>query len=131
MIAYEFSTEVTKSRTLPIPLTTAPTLQAGAQVRVILLVEEAEPQHNHNEPAELQASSLRQLVDAIKQLPQTPSRELQPESGLLGKHLVELEQEIDPTFDVEQWLQEWDQVEATIKRESLARESRILSEMDE
>ena len=49
----------------------------------------------------------------------------------MGKHLTELELEIDPTFDVDKWLQEWDEVEIAIKQESLARESRILSEMRE
>jgi hypothetical protein len=64
-------------------------------------------------------------LDEIKQMPKT-SVHLQPESRLLGKHLTELELEIDPTFDVNKWLQEWDGVEMAIKQESLARESRIL-----
>ncbi len=132
MVAYEFSTEVTKSRMLTIPITTAPTLQIGAQVRVILLVEEDDRQNDHSEGEEVQGSSLQQIVDAIKRMPKEPLLlQVQPESGLLGKHLAELEQEIDPTFDVYEWIGESERVEAEIKRESLARESRLLSQMNE
>ena len=47
MVAYEFSTEVTQNRTLAIQATTAPTLHPGAQVRVILLVEDNGQQNGH------------------------------------------------------------------------------------
>jgi hypothetical protein len=130
MIAYEFSAEVTKNRTLTIPATTAPRLEAGTHVRVILLMEESAHENSGNEQEARQNESLQLIVDEIKQMPKT-SIQLQPESGLLGKHLTELELEIDPTFDVDKWLQEWDGVEMAIKQESLARESRILSEMRE
>jgi hypothetical protein len=130
MIAYEFSAEVTKSRTLTIPATTAPELEAGAHVRVILLVDENDHENRYNEQEGRQNASLQQIVDEVKQMPKTPVQ-LQPESGLLAKHLLELELEIDPTFDVDKWLQEWDRVEMAVKQESLARESRILSEMRE
>lgn len=48
MVAYEFSTEVTLNRMLAIPATTAPALYPGAQVRVILLVENNGQYNGHN-----------------------------------------------------------------------------------
>lgn len=48
MVAYEFSTQIGKNRTLEIPATTATALHPGAQVRVILLVENNGQPIGHN-----------------------------------------------------------------------------------
>lgn len=128
MVAYEFLTEITASRTLPIPAMTAPSLPIGAQVRVILLVEEDSSQNGAAKTAETHFAALQQIVAEIQRSPKSPNLPWS-DSGLLGQHLAELETEVDPTFDVESWLQEWDQIEAAIKQESLDREMRLLQDV--
>jgi hypothetical protein len=57
------------------------------------------------------------------------SANIKPASGLLGKHLAELEEELDPTFDIAGWLSEWDRVEAEMKKASLTHEAQELEEI--
>lgn len=128
MIAYEFSTEVTDHRTLLIPENYAQILPTGASVRVILLVKENSSMNGYRDAPTIELPSLEEIVAEIKQLPPNPNN-VRPGSGLLGKHLVELEKEYDPTFDSNAWLREWDQLEADMKSESLAHEARNLAEM--
>ena len=129
MVAYEFAAEVTAGRALIIPEDYAKTLHVGAPVRVILLVKENGTMNGHRNAPTIESPSLEEVVAEIKLMPPNPNN-VRPGSGLLGKHLVELEQEYDPTFDSNAWLREWDQLEADMKRESLAHESRELAEMN-
>lgn len=99
MVAYEFSTAVTLEHTLVIPEDYARTLPVGEPVRVILLVKENGYQNGHEQESAIEPSSLEELVAEIKRMPPNPAN-IKPASGLLGKHLVELEQEYDPTFDI-------------------------------
>lgn len=128
MVAYEFSTEVTIGRTLVIPEDYAKTLRTGESVRVILLREENGYQNDQQEEPISGFSSLEELVAEIKRMPPNPAN-IKPGSGLLGKHLAELEQEYDPTFDIDAWLSKWDQVEEDMKKASLAHEAHELEEM--
>lgn len=128
MVAYEFSAAVTAERTLVIPEDFAKTLPVGESVRVILLVEENGHQNGHQEEPTTGSSSLKEIVAEIKRMPPNPAN-IKPASGLLGKHLAELAQEYDPTFDIDSWLSEWDRVEAEMKQASLANELHEIEEM--
>lgn len=128
MVAYEFSTAVTDERTVVIPEDYAKVLSVGKPVRVILLLEDNHDQNGHQAEPTSGFSSLEELVAEIKQMPPNPAN-ITPASGLLGKHLAELAQDYDPTFDTDAWLSEWDRVEAEMKKASLANEAHELEEM--
>lgn len=128
MVAYEFSTAVTHDHTLVIPEDYARTLPVGEPVRVILLVKENGYQNGYQEESTGEPSSLEELVAEIKRMSPNPAN-IKPASGLLGKHLAELEQVYDPTFDIDGWLSEWDRVETEMKKASLAHEAHELEEM--
>lgn len=128
MVAYEFSTAITDERTLVIPEDYAKTLPIGEPVRVILLVNGNGYQNGHHEAPSNENLSLEELVAEIKQMPSNPAN-IKPASGLLGKHLAELEQKFDPTFDIVDWLSEWDRVEAEMKKASLTHETNELEEL--
>lgn len=128
MVAYEFLTEVTADRTLLIPPNYANSLHTGAPVRVILLVEENGNANGHHVGSSEALTSLEAVVAEIKRMPRNPNN-IKPASGLLGKHLLAQEQKLDPTFDINEWLQQWDQLEAEMKAASLANEERTVKEM--
>ena len=65
--------------------------------------------------------SVEEVVTRIQQLGPNPAN-ITPASGLLGQHLVELMQESDPTFDLEQWQQEWDRIEAAMEADETTHE---------
>ena len=128
MVAYEFSTAVTGEHTLVIPEDYANTLPVGEPVRVILLVNRNGYQNGRPERTTIEPSSVEEIVAEIKRMPPN-SANIKPASGLLGKHLAELEEELDPTFDIAGWLSEWDRVEAEMKKASLTHEAQELEEI--
>ena len=120
MVAYEFSTQLTDNGSVIIPKQYRRNFNKRVPVRVILLVEEetsvpSDIQDLVNEP------SIEQVVARIQQLGAN-STHITPASGLLGQHLSELMQESNPTFDLEQWQREWEQVEAAMEAEETAHE---------
>jgi hypothetical protein len=59
--------------------------------------------------------SLDDVVEAIKRSSQNPAN-IQAGSGLLAEHLSHSPEMPDPSFDVATWNQQWDQIEAKMKR---------------
>ena len=103
MVAYEFSTHLVDPEAVVIPPEYARKLQKGTPVRVILLVEEKV--NSEVEESEMPADfpSLEEIVAKIQRMGPNPNN-ITPASGLLAKHLAELESEIDPQLKQENWL---------------------------
>ena len=120
MVAYEFSTQVTDNGTLIVPEQYRRNLSSRTPVRIILLVED-EAGEQPDTLTLVQEPSIEQVVARIQQLGANPAN-ITPASGLLGQHLSELMQESDPTFDLEQWQKEWDQIESAMEADELAHE---------
>lgn len=122
MVAYEFSTHLVGTEAVVIPPEYARKLQKGAPVRVILLVEEKV--NGEVEESEMPADfpSLEEIVAKIQRMGPNPNN-ITPASGLLAKHLAELESEIDPNFDINAWLAEWDRFEEKMEADELAHEA--------
>jgi hypothetical protein len=106
MKSYEFSTNITPDGRLVIPATLAKEMPVGESVKVIVLVNEHE---NGGENF-----LLENIIAEIKKTPQNPAN-ITPASGLLAEHLLNSPEEADPSFDLEVWEREWDNVEATMK----------------
>lgn len=120
MVAYEFSTQVTDNGTLIVPEQYRRNLSSRMPVRIILLVED-EVVLQPDTRTLVQESSIEDVVARIQYLGPNPAN-MTPASGLLGQHLFELMQESDPTFDLEQWQKEWDQIETAMEADELAHE---------
>jgi len=115
MKAYEFSTIVTADGKLLIPDPYAQDLQAGNSVRVIVLVQEAIAPATADGPQTEPTLSLDEVVEEIKGSVQNPAN-IQAGSGMLAQHLADSPECPDPSFDVATWNQQWDQIEAQMKR---------------
>lgn len=120
MVAYEFSTQLTDNGSVIIPKQYRQNLSKRTPVRIILLVEDKIA--NQTDTVEMvDEPSVEEVVARIQQLGPNPAN-IKPASGLLGQHLAELIEESDPTFDLEQWQKEWDQIEAAMEADEAAHE---------
>lgn len=119
MKAYEFSTIVTSDGKLLIPEPYTQNIPVGDSVRVIVLVHE-ETASAILVGVEIEPRlSLDEVVEEIKRSPQNPTN-IQAGSGLLAQHLAHSPEIPDPAFDAATWNQQWDQIEAKMKRSEQA-----------
>jgi hypothetical protein len=72
--------------------------------------------------------SLEELVARIRRTPMDPAL-VTPATSLLSEKLANSSNEIDPAFDEAAWNQEWDQIEAAIKRAEQAETEKTLREL--
>lgn len=114
MKVYEFSAKVTQEKNLTIPADYIQLIQAGSEVRVILLVDESVKTEQTQPLAHDDFISVQAIVREIQQTPQNPDS-FQPASGLLAKHLSDSPEIPDFEFEVKAWNQSWDEVEAKMK----------------
>ena len=112
MKAYKFTTTVTPDKRLIIPEPYIKDIPAGDTVQVIILIGEETSSEENKIP---KASTLEEVINEIKSLPQNPAS-VQAASGLLAEHLMNSPEIPDPSFDVAQWNREWDEVEAEMKK---------------
>jgi hypothetical protein len=115
MKAYEFTTVVTPDGKLVIPEPYAGDIPVGDPVRVILLIKEEALSVFSEGVSFSKIPALEKIVDEIRQSPQNPVN-VQPASGLLAEHLATPSGSPDPSFDVNKWNQEWDEIEAEMKK---------------
>ncbi len=123
--AYEFLTQVTDGEAVIIPHEYARKLHKGSSLRVILLVDQPvqidQTVYETTQGTFNDLPALEELVTEIRRMGANPNN-ITPASGLLGQHLRELADMPEPEFDVAEWMQEWDRVEAKMKAASLAHE---------
>jgi len=116
MKAYQFSTHKTIDNKLLIPEPYIQKIPVENRVQVIVLVNEMEFSFQN------QANDLPSLKNVIAQIKASPQNQglIQPASGLLAEHLSNCPEKPAPTFDVEKWNQEWDDLEAKMKADDQA-----------
>jgi hypothetical protein len=128
MVTYEFVAQIDEDGVVKIPRAYRHKLRTGEPVRVILQVAEpvaaaaADQPQPDEQAADEALAALEETVARIQRLGPNPNN-ITPASGLLAQHLAELESEIDPDFDSEAWLREWEILEAQMEADQLAHEA--------
>lgn len=114
MKAYEFSTTITSDGKLVIPESYTKDIPAGDSVRVIVLVNDKVMPRMPEEDAIAEPPTVAEIVEEIKQSPQNLAN-IHTASGLLAEHLANSPETPDPSFDVVEWNQQWDEIEGDMK----------------
>ncbi|MEK8020301.1 MAG: hypothetical protein VSS75_025795 [Candidatus Parabeggiatoa sp.] len=111
MKGYQFSTHKTIDNKRVIPEGYIQKIPVENRDQVIVLGNEMDL------PFQNQANELPSLKNVIAQIKLSPPDQalIQPASGLLAEHLSNCPENPYPTFDVEKWNQEWDDLEAKMK----------------
>ena len=127
MLTYQFSAKMTNKGELSVPAKYLESIPSGSKVQVILLVEPPTPSSNQNREAESidNIPSLEEYVEYLRSRP-LPKELITPASGLLGTHLANSSEPIDPDFDEAVWNHEWDQLEAAMDADELVDEQNRL-----
>lgn len=132
MDAYEFTTQLTETRYVEIPIQYAERIPQGAAIRVLLLVDESKAntkgQNDDNDLEQDGVDSLEALIAEIKRTPSKPEN-IVPGDGLLAWRLANPVTEPDPDFDEAMWNQEWAAIEAKMKAASLTHEQEELEKL--
>ena len=115
MKAYEFSTTITSDGKLVIPESYTKDIPAGDSVRVIILVNDKITPIVSEEEEIAEPLTVAEIVEELKQSPQNLAN-IHTASGLLAEHLANSPETPDPSFDVVEWNQQWDEIEANMKK---------------
>lgn len=120
--AYEFSATVTSDGKLVIPESYTKDIPVGDSVRVIILVNDKITSVVPEEEGIAEPLTLAEIIEEIKQSPQNLAN-IQAASGLLAEHLANSPETPDSSFDVAEWNQQWDEIEADMKKLELAEQN--------